>query len=616
MPENIYRIIFGGDTIDGKNLDEVKKNISSLLKLSSSKVDTLFSQKRYTIKKNLAHATALKYKQAFEKAGALCQIKSDVKKSDKKSYDYRLKKRVNDFVTPKKVQGSIVFQPKTIPRITNMEGGISFGRKDMEKVSFSEIVLFSVFIDKKQNNLLQLLLFIKGKKRPFLVDATRIMYPDFPGVKNNLAPSSLRNFIKFLFEKNPEIIVDCPTYEFMGGSDPQKIEKDPLPMVTGLALELERPKTSVIRKKGRGLTSVKANLKKESTSNHLPSKRIECPKCGFEQDKSKACARCGIIIGKHQECRQPLPAFAPSGDEQIKLSEKNHEIIPKKKESTIFMQFRGNILTFFGLLLLGFNPFLLPVAWAVAVFLSWSTRQTEMSDGYTIRFSGRGEEIWWAPVMLFVSIVICSWAISFSFMETLLKGYLAGVLLIIFLIIPSFLVVIYFFYLIICWVINSISFSWGGKLSLNDSYWGFVFWIFGTIVAMVAVSCFFAILAKAGGPKVIIFLNILVTISIFLIYGTSFTYFMKWLFSTITCSTGGGLVWTGSVMEFLGKILLLLIPLITHALLTGLIKPPIIVGLILSLTALFVFAYLVHYVFRWMVNKIVIKQLPGKLLIA
>ena len=74
MDENRYTIIYKGKTAQGRQVDEVKRNLTSLLKLGNEKIEQLFSGKPVIIAKNVGYESAMKYKTAFETAGAICRV--------------------------------------------------------------------------------------------------------------------------------------------------------------------------------------------------------------------------------------------------------------------------------------------------------------------------------------------------------------------------------------------------------------------------------------------------------------------------------------------------------------------------------------------------------------
>ncbi|MEZ4524470.1 MAG: heavy metal-binding domain-containing protein [Desulfobacterales bacterium] len=74
MAEKKYDLIFEGKVAEGQNRSTVAKNLMNLLKTDQSGVKRLFSGEPAVIKKGMDRETAMKYKQAVNKAGALCRI--------------------------------------------------------------------------------------------------------------------------------------------------------------------------------------------------------------------------------------------------------------------------------------------------------------------------------------------------------------------------------------------------------------------------------------------------------------------------------------------------------------------------------------------------------------
>jgi len=74
MPDKSYRIIYQGKVAQGRTVEEVKRNLASLFKLSAEKTAQLFSGKRVVIAKNVAYTSAMRYKMAFETAGGICKV--------------------------------------------------------------------------------------------------------------------------------------------------------------------------------------------------------------------------------------------------------------------------------------------------------------------------------------------------------------------------------------------------------------------------------------------------------------------------------------------------------------------------------------------------------------
>jgi len=70
MAEQQYDLFFRGELVDGFYVDFVKADIQSLFKADQAYVDKLFSGQEQAIKTKADKATAIKFQQAFKKAGA------------------------------------------------------------------------------------------------------------------------------------------------------------------------------------------------------------------------------------------------------------------------------------------------------------------------------------------------------------------------------------------------------------------------------------------------------------------------------------------------------------------------------------------------------------------
>jgi hypothetical protein len=76
MSEELFEVAFSGEIMDGADIDSVKQKIGQMFKADGSKLEQLFSGKRIPVKRQVDHDTADKYRIAFERAGAHCEIRS------------------------------------------------------------------------------------------------------------------------------------------------------------------------------------------------------------------------------------------------------------------------------------------------------------------------------------------------------------------------------------------------------------------------------------------------------------------------------------------------------------------------------------------------------------
>lgn len=75
MESDQYSVIFFGRVFPGRDPDEVQARIGEMFHIGGSQLDRLFSGARIAIKKDLDLQTAQRYRDAFQKAGALVELK-------------------------------------------------------------------------------------------------------------------------------------------------------------------------------------------------------------------------------------------------------------------------------------------------------------------------------------------------------------------------------------------------------------------------------------------------------------------------------------------------------------------------------------------------------------
>ena len=68
----IFDVVFRGEILPGKQVKEVKKRLSMLLKTDAGSIDRLFSGQPVAVRKNVDEATGRKFEKVFSTAGAVC----------------------------------------------------------------------------------------------------------------------------------------------------------------------------------------------------------------------------------------------------------------------------------------------------------------------------------------------------------------------------------------------------------------------------------------------------------------------------------------------------------------------------------------------------------------
>jgi hypothetical protein len=74
MEGQLYKVVFEGEILEGRQLQEVKTALAKMYNAGEDKIERFFSGKRLAIKKDVDYETAMKYVKAFERAGAVCRI--------------------------------------------------------------------------------------------------------------------------------------------------------------------------------------------------------------------------------------------------------------------------------------------------------------------------------------------------------------------------------------------------------------------------------------------------------------------------------------------------------------------------------------------------------------
>jgi hypothetical protein len=74
MADKLFDIAFSGQIVDGADLQSVKQKIGKIFKADETRLAQMFSGRRVLIKRQTDEITMIKYRGAFQKAGAVCEI--------------------------------------------------------------------------------------------------------------------------------------------------------------------------------------------------------------------------------------------------------------------------------------------------------------------------------------------------------------------------------------------------------------------------------------------------------------------------------------------------------------------------------------------------------------
>ncbi len=76
MTGQLFEIAFSGQIVEGADLETVKQHIAKIFKADDKRLEQLFSGQRVLIKRQVDEITAAKYRGAFQKAGAMCEVRA------------------------------------------------------------------------------------------------------------------------------------------------------------------------------------------------------------------------------------------------------------------------------------------------------------------------------------------------------------------------------------------------------------------------------------------------------------------------------------------------------------------------------------------------------------
>ncbi|MBI5843495.1 MAG: RDD family protein [Deltaproteobacteria bacterium] len=244
MGASRYNVIFSGVIYPGKNRENVKRNLGKLLSLEPPQVDELFATKGAVIRQSTDLETALSFVKLFEEAGAVCTMQvAEGRAAHAAPFTPKTPAVKTIAVLPlNMIPADPLFAPSTVPRIGAWDQGFDTNRMDNPNLDFADIRLATVFSkaagEDKQHFVF---FFLAGQRRPFLVDASKIAFNEFPDVKCQMLFSSLRKFLHHLLHQAPQVMLDKPTYDFLKGAAPLLLKPEPIALATSLGKALETP---------------------------------------------------------------------------------------------------------------------------------------------------------------------------------------------------------------------------------------------------------------------------------------------------------------------------------------------------------------------------------------
>ncbi len=245
----LYCVVSEGRISPGMDLEQVGRNLLDLFKTDSKRIKALIERNGMKVKSGLDHPRALKYCEALKKAGLVCRIESlvnsqamsgvqreDAQTVSPKPHEASPEALVLNVVDPVIAQVDLKYSVAACNKISGTDGGIDLNRLDFKNIPFTDISLVSVFQDVENlSNELEMMFFVKGVQRPFVIKGFKIQFNSFPGVSSAVMLESLRKFVHFLCTQNQDILVDAGTKEFVGGGKVPLLEKGIPRWATSLA---------------------------------------------------------------------------------------------------------------------------------------------------------------------------------------------------------------------------------------------------------------------------------------------------------------------------------------------------------------------------------------------
>ena len=264
MTENKYRVVLTGELADGKSESDVTARMAGLFKTSADKIGMLLKKQGAVIKKDINLETAKKYLRAISSTGAVCRIDPPIDSPENQAPvaaapvtseeitpppaeeviapeadNGRAEPRVVVIMLSKKPEDR--FEPVVVEKVSGTSDGINFNTSDGSDASYDHIIAVATFNESGgTEEVTKLYIFISSIERPFVCDIDNIIFDDFPIKVFPKSIASFRGFLHLLCKKNPSMILEESTLDFLSGSQPQTIDSmKSMKLATGMGLLIE-----------------------------------------------------------------------------------------------------------------------------------------------------------------------------------------------------------------------------------------------------------------------------------------------------------------------------------------------------------------------------------------
>jgi hypothetical protein len=135
-------------------------------------------------------------------------------------------------ITPELRSGTLAFSPHRVQGLSSPDGQrLNLHHHAAGTIEIKDLLFLSVVgIDKQPENP-QVMLFIRGTKRPFLLESSQISYGELPFQLASRNLERLRDLIRWLVKANPDLTIDRATLNFVKGGEAVALDRD----ITALA---------------------------------------------------------------------------------------------------------------------------------------------------------------------------------------------------------------------------------------------------------------------------------------------------------------------------------------------------------------------------------------------
>lgn len=243
MPTRLYDVILTGQIVAGHDPRTVIASLARLLKRDAEIIVDLLQRDGQIIKRKVDAHNGQAVLKALERIGVVSRLVPVKPPSVPKPSQVTGTPlpdgadRAMRIISPPLQPADVAYAPIQANRISGAPGGLDVNRIDTPPIRFEALALLGVHQAADADKVF-LLIFRQGQKRPYLCDANRINFSDFPGTKATSVTASLRHFVRFAGQHHPALCLDPPTAAFLKGRPPAILEIDLVRFTTTMAKAL------------------------------------------------------------------------------------------------------------------------------------------------------------------------------------------------------------------------------------------------------------------------------------------------------------------------------------------------------------------------------------------